>query len=160
MRRRDFIALAGGAATWPLAARAQQPDWVRHIGVLEVLAADDREGLDRVGAFVQGLQQLGWTDRRNVATPAGPPAMPSAFAGTRRNWSRSRRTSSWPRPPRSSVRCDERPAPYRSCSCCRRRHVIRVHLNCPAGSLAISASTFSKRRSSNSRKTPRRAWID
>src|SRR5262245_47381716 len=67
MRRRDFIKLLGGAAaTWPLATRAQQPDRMRLIGVLMHLAADDVEGQARFTAFLQGLQQLGWTDGRNV----------------------------------------------------------------------------------------------
>ena len=65
MRRREFITLVGGAAaTWPIAARAQQPK--RRIGVLMSTAADDREGQARLAAFVEGLQQLGWTDGRNV----------------------------------------------------------------------------------------------
>ena len=98
MRRREFITLLGGAAVaWPLAARAQQGDRMRRIGVLMGLAANDPEGQARVAAFLQGLQQLGWTDGRNVRIDiAGPRAMPTAFAETRRNWSRSRRTSSWP----------------------------------------------------------------
>ena len=67
MRRREFITLVGGAAVgWPLAARAQQVDRMRLIGVLMHLAADDPEGQARVMAFVEGLQQLGWTDGRNV----------------------------------------------------------------------------------------------
>jgi putative tryptophan/tyrosine transport system substrate-binding protein len=67
MRRREFITLLGGsAATWPLAARAQQPEQIRRIGALMNLAADDPESQRRVTAFVQGLQQLGWTDGRNV----------------------------------------------------------------------------------------------
>jgi putative ABC transport system substrate-binding protein len=67
MRRREFIALVGGAAcAWPLAARAQQPERIRRIGVLHSLAAGDPEGQARLTAFVQGLQELGWTDGRNV----------------------------------------------------------------------------------------------
>ena len=66
MRRREFIALIGGAATWPLTARAQQPDRMRRIGVLMPLAADDPEAQARLAAFAQGLQELGWTDGRNV----------------------------------------------------------------------------------------------
>src|SRR6266566_710052 len=66
MKRREFITLLGGAAAWPLAARAQQPSQVRKIGVLMNLAADDAEGQARLTAFLQGLQQLGWTDGRNV----------------------------------------------------------------------------------------------
>jgi putative ABC transport system substrate-binding protein len=66
MRRREFITLFGGAAAaWPLVARAQQPDRVRHIGVL-MSATDDPEGQTRLAAFLQGLQRLGWTDGHNV----------------------------------------------------------------------------------------------
>ena len=66
--RRRFLAtlLGGAAATWPLAARAQQPDRVRRISVLMTLAADDPEGQARVAAFRQGLQQLGWTGGHEV----------------------------------------------------------------------------------------------
>ena len=67
MRRREFItALGGAAAAWPLAARAQQPERVRRIGVLTGTAADDPDAQARQAAFVQGLQQLGWTDGHNV----------------------------------------------------------------------------------------------
>jgi len=67
MRRRDFITLLGGAAAaWPLAARAQQPERVRRIGVLTPFAADDPEAKARVEAFVQALQQLGWSVGRNL----------------------------------------------------------------------------------------------
>jgi ABC-type uncharacterized transport system substrate-binding protein len=65
--RRQFLATLGGAAAaWPLAARAQQVEKVRRIGVLQPLAADDPESPARVTAFAQGLQQFGWTDGRNV----------------------------------------------------------------------------------------------
>jgi putative ABC transport system substrate-binding protein len=67
MRRREFITLVGGVAVaWPLAARAQQPERIRRIGVLLPLATDDTEGKVRITAFLQRLQQLGWTDGRNV----------------------------------------------------------------------------------------------
>src|ERR1700730_10047894 len=68
MKRREFITLLGGAAAvaWPLAARAQQPDRVRRIGVLMASAADDSESQARIAAFLQGLQQLGWADGRNM----------------------------------------------------------------------------------------------
>ena len=67
IRRREFVTLLGGAAAvWPLAARAQQSERVRRVGVLMPLAADDPQSLRRLTAFVQGLQQLGWTDGRNV----------------------------------------------------------------------------------------------
>jgi putative ABC transport system substrate-binding protein len=67
VKRREFISLLGGAAAaWPLAARAQQPERMRRIGVLMNLAVGDPEGEARIAAFVQGLQQLGWSDGRNV----------------------------------------------------------------------------------------------
>jgi putative ABC transport system substrate-binding protein len=67
LKRREFITLVGGAAvSWPLAARAQQGERVRRIGVLEPIAVDDPEALARVTAIAQGLQQLGWTASRNV----------------------------------------------------------------------------------------------
>ena len=61
VKRREFITLVGGAAAWPLAARAQQREPIRRIGVLQNLAPDDTEGQLRLTAFGQGLQQLGWT---------------------------------------------------------------------------------------------------
>src|SRR6516225_4740245 len=67
MRRREFITLIGGAAAvWPLAAKAQQSERVRRIGVLMNRAADNPEGQDRLAAFHQGLQELGWGIGRNV----------------------------------------------------------------------------------------------
>ena len=66
MKRREFITLLGGAAAWPLAARAQQRERMRRIGVLMNLASDDAEGQARLAAFHQGLQQLGWTVGGNV----------------------------------------------------------------------------------------------
>jgi putative tryptophan/tyrosine transport system substrate-binding protein len=67
MRRRDFITLLGGAAAaWPLAARAQQPTRIRRIGVLFGAGADDGDIQARHAAFLQALQQLGWTDNGNV----------------------------------------------------------------------------------------------
>ncbi len=66
MRRRDFITLVGGAAAWPLAARAQQGGPMRRIGVLNYLAADDPDSPARVTAFSQALQGLGWHDGRNI----------------------------------------------------------------------------------------------
>jgi putative ABC transport system substrate-binding protein len=67
MRRRDFISLVGGAAAWPVAARAQQGEPMRRIGVLQgTAAADDPLAQANNAAFLQGLQQLGWTEGRNV----------------------------------------------------------------------------------------------
>src|SRR6478752_1795676 len=66
-RRREFITLLGGAAAaWPLAARAQQAERVRRIGIFMNLASDDAEGQSRNAAFLQGLQELGWSVGRNV----------------------------------------------------------------------------------------------
>jgi putative ABC transport system substrate-binding protein len=66
MKRREFITLLGGAVAWPLTARAQQPERMRHIGVLTPLAADDAESMARIAAFLQGLGDLGWAVGRNV----------------------------------------------------------------------------------------------
>src|SRR3974390_2498421 len=66
LKRRQFITLLAGAAAWPLAARAQQPERVRRIGVLMNRAAGDPQGPARLSAFQQALQQLGWIDGRNV----------------------------------------------------------------------------------------------
>jgi putative ABC transport system substrate-binding protein len=67
MKRRDLITLLGGAAiAWPLAARAQQGEPMRRIGVLLPATADDSDYQARVGAFLQGLQELGWTIGRNM----------------------------------------------------------------------------------------------
>src|SRR5262245_28979530 len=67
MQRRQFLTLlSGAAAAWPLAARAQQGERIRRVGVLNTLVADDAMGQARNGAFLQGLQQAGWTIGRNV----------------------------------------------------------------------------------------------
>lgn len=66
MRRRDFLGLAGCAAVWPLVTSAQQADRVRRIGAIITRSADDPEGQMMVGAFLQGLQELGWALGRNV----------------------------------------------------------------------------------------------
>ena len=66
MRRREFITLIGGAAAWPLAARAEPAERMRRIGILLPASADDPEFQARVGAFLQGLALLGWTIGRNA----------------------------------------------------------------------------------------------
>ena len=66
MIRREFIALLGGVAAWPVATRAQQPSGMRRIGIFMNLASDDAEGQSRNAAFLQGLQELGWSVGRNV----------------------------------------------------------------------------------------------
>jgi putative ABC transport system substrate-binding protein len=85
MRRREFITLLGGTAAWPLAARAQQGERVRRIGVLMAFAENDPEAKARMAAFRQGLAKRGWGEGRNVqidyrfATP-GDTAQYRAFA--------------------------------------------------------------------------------
>ncbi|HET7446979.1 MAG TPA: ABC transporter substrate binding protein, partial [Methyloceanibacter sp.] len=83
IRRRELLAALGGAATWPFAVRAQQRARMRRIGLLLPAAADDPEYQARVGAFLQGLQQSGWSLGQNVRIDtrwAGADA-----DGTRRN---------------------------------------------------------------------------
>src|SRR5215212_11442120 len=65
MRRRAFIAMLGGAATWPLAARAQQRERLRRVGVFGPLDPNDSVERSRMAAFLGGLQALGWTEGRN-----------------------------------------------------------------------------------------------
>ena len=64
--RRELLVVLGGAAAWPLAARAQQRERMRRIGVLMNLSPDDAEGQARLAAFLQGLQEAGWAVGRNV----------------------------------------------------------------------------------------------
>jgi putative ABC transport system substrate-binding protein len=66
MRRREFIAGLGSAAAWPLLVRAQQPERVRHLGVLMNVTEEDVGGLAEVMAFRQGLAELGWIEGRNI----------------------------------------------------------------------------------------------
>src|SRR5262249_59997971 len=77
MRRRDFITLLGGAAVWPLAARAQQPEQMRRVGVLIAASEDDPDMRSRLAGFRQGLERLGSADGRNPRVhslfPPGPP---------------------------------------------------------------------------------------
>ena len=71
IQRRDFITLLGGAAVWPLAARAQQGDRVRRIGVLTQYDENDPIAKAMVSAFTQALSDLAWTDGRNVRMGLG-----------------------------------------------------------------------------------------
>jgi putative tryptophan/tyrosine transport system substrate-binding protein len=81
VKRREFITLLGGTAAWPLAARAQQPDRVRRLGVLMGWGESDPEAKLGLATFVQELRRLGWADGRNLrtdtrwATPADPESM-------------------------------------------------------------------------------------
>ena len=64
--RRKFVAALSGAVAWPLTARAQQPEQMRRIGMLAGLATNDQDAEARYAAFLQELQQLGWTEGRNL----------------------------------------------------------------------------------------------
>jgi putative ABC transport system substrate-binding protein len=81
VKRREFITLIGAAAAWPLAARAQQSERMRRIGVLIGWPESDPEARSERAAFIQELQKLGWTDGRNLRTdtrwanPADPESM-------------------------------------------------------------------------------------
>src|SRR5262249_36628088 len=67
LQRREFITLLGGAATWPLAARAQQPERMPRLGMLVgTYGQTDREGQDRIAVFLDTFRKLGWSDGRNV----------------------------------------------------------------------------------------------
>jgi putative ABC transport system substrate-binding protein len=66
MRRRQFLAIFGGAATWPIVSKAQQADRVRRVGILNILATDDPEGQARKAVFEQTLEQLGWSVGHNL----------------------------------------------------------------------------------------------
>src|SRR5262249_39154383 len=69
-RRELLVALGGAAAVWPLAARAQQPEQMRRIGVATGTAADDPDGEARLWGVLQGLKESGWTEGRNVRIDA------------------------------------------------------------------------------------------
>src|SRR5262245_17837887 len=64
--RRTFMAALGGAAAWPVVARAQQPERTRRIGILMAQAEGDQEAIDREAAIREGLQKLGWVEGRNI----------------------------------------------------------------------------------------------
>ena len=99
MRRRAFITLLGGAAAaWPLAARAQQGERMRRIGVLVGLAENDPEMKERLAGLRQGLEKFGWAEGSNVRidyrfAPAGTQARLLARAGNRSTFESAARTS-------------------------------------------------------------------
>ena len=66
MRRREFLGVLSGAAAWPVVARAQQPERMRHIGMLSSLAEDDPDAKARLATLRQGLEKRGWSEGRNV----------------------------------------------------------------------------------------------
>ena len=79
MKRREFIAMLGGAAAaWPFGLAAQQSDRMRNVGVLMGAVANSPHGQARIAAFQQGLQKLGWTDGRNVRIDTRWPAAGNA----------------------------------------------------------------------------------
>ncbi len=87
MKRREFITLLGGAAAWPLAARALHAEGLRRIGYLSGTGATGTEEVARGAALLPALQQLGWTDGRNIKSIiAGAMAHPSRLANTLLNW--------------------------------------------------------------------------
>ena len=96
MRRREFIPLLGGAAAWPLAARAQQGERVRRIGVL-MGPYDENDPVAKAGvsAFIQALAGFGWTDGRNCGWTFGGAAVTSiGYERSRSIWSACNPTSS------------------------------------------------------------------
>jgi putative tryptophan/tyrosine transport system substrate-binding protein len=98
VRRRDFIALAGGlTAAWPLAARAQQDNRVRHIGVFMNLPEGDADGARWIAALLKSLDEFGWTEGRNIRLDIRWGVDPAHVQKTPRSWLHSIRTSSWRR---------------------------------------------------------------
>ena len=96
IRRRQFIAGLGSTAAWPLAARAQQRERMRRIGVLMAGDEDDPELRRRYSAFMQALADLGWTDGRNVRMDLRwGRAASIGHERSRRSWSACNPTSSW-----------------------------------------------------------------
>ena len=118
MRQRQFMSLLGGAAAaYPFAARAQQSERVRRVGVLMSTTENDVEGQARIGAFLQGLRQSGWAVPGNVRIETrwggGDAERIRKYAA---EFVRSRRTSSWRVAARSRGRCCRRRARCRSSS--------------------------------------------
>ena len=119
MRRRDFITgIAGSAAAWPLAARSQQPDRMRLVGVLMSYAENDSEAQAWVAAFRDGLQKLGWTEGRNIRFDTRWAAGPTRRRcnGSRRNSSHCSPTLFFRKSPPPPRRCCNRHAPSPSFS--------------------------------------------
>ena len=97
MRRREFIALLSGAAAWPSAARAQQSDRIRRIGMLSNMSSGDSQGREEAAAFAEALKVHGWISGGNLQIDyRWGAAMASAIAPTRRSSLRKRPTRCWP----------------------------------------------------------------
>ena len=140
----NFLVFRWRAAAWPFAARAQQPERMRRIGVLVRLAADDAEYQARIAAFLQGLRSwAGPTAATCGSTSLGHGQCRPTSADTRPNWSRSRRTSSCRRLPRPWRRCCRRPAPCRSCSDCPRSGRLRLRRRAWRGRAATPPASCS-----------------
>jgi putative tryptophan/tyrosine transport system substrate-binding protein len=107
IERRKFLAtlLGGAAAAWPLAASAQQRDRVRRVGVLMNLAAGDPEGEARSAAFLQALQQLGWTDGHDVRIDYRWAGDAGSFHRYAEELLALAPESFWPRPPQAFKHC-------------------------------------------------------
>ena len=86
MKRRELLSLLGGAVAWPLAARAQQPERMRRIGVLMALSEDDPEARVAVAALQQGLDSLGWILGRNLQMSIALPLTPTGSGCSQRIW--------------------------------------------------------------------------
>ena len=117
MKRREFVTLLGGAAAaWPLAARAQA-DRMRRVGVLvSGTTTNDPEIPDRIAAFLQGMQQLGWTDGGNVRIDYRFAAGDRFHTYAEELLALVLRTLFWPRPPQAFKHYSGRPARCPSCS--------------------------------------------
>ena len=87
MQRREFITLLACTSAWPFAARAQQPEKMRRIGLLTPLAESDPEGQVRIGALRQALESLGWGKAATFeSTITGRRKTPTVCGSTRRSW--------------------------------------------------------------------------
>ena len=115
MTRRDILALLGSTvATWPLAARAQQAERIRRIGVLMGYAESDREGQTLVAAFREGLQKPGWTEGRNIRIDTRWAAGDTeAMQRLAKELVALQPDLIFRQPPPSPLRCSNRPAPSR-----------------------------------------------
>jgi hypothetical protein len=121
--RRSFLISCIAIFPAPLAARAQQADRVRRVGVLMHNAEDDPESKAELAAFRQGLQQLGWSEDRNIRIDTSFAAdRPDQYQVLAKNWSPCDPTPSSPTRPQSPLRCSARVAQSRSCS---RKSLIR-----------------------------------
>src|SRR5262245_10683620 len=96
MKRREFITLLGGSAAWPLAARAQQGERMRRVGLLMNTTSEESEAQSHVAAFQQGMQENGWSVGRNLRVDLRWGAVTlTSRAATRRSWRRFHRTRWW-----------------------------------------------------------------